>query len=118
MPEVKKPQSAVSRNSIDKNTTHKPLKPQNTFKKPQLCGTEPLPSIPIKEERYRELKGATGKQKPFHGCKAKDHRRIWFDRGTEEWEAYSKDYQAAHSGILPPTNWDGAGSWFNLVGEI
>ena len=32
-------------------------------------------------------------------------------------EEAADDYKQAHSAVEPPVEWDGAGSWFNLMGE-
>ena len=67
--------------------------------------------------------GKAGKQqprkkvKPRHGTKTKDGKRLWLDCGTVEWNQYADDYKTAHSGVLPPTQWESSGSWFNLAGE-
>ena len=63
------------------------------------------------------LNGHSGKTKPRHGIKTKDHKRIWLDRETEEWKQYADDYRSAHKGINPPLQWENSGSWFNLMGE-
>lgn len=119
MPEIiKKPQIAASSPSRYNASTHKPLKPQNTFLKPQLCGTEPLPSRPVKERKINETQsGKTGKQKPRHGAITKDRLRIWLDANTDEFNAYQIDYKNAHNGITQKTQWGESGSWFSLRGE-
>ena len=119
MPEItKKPQSAASTSSMPEQNTHKPLKPQNPFLKPQLCGTEPLPSRPVTERYIKETqRGKSGKQKPRHGATTKDHLRIWLDAGTDEFNAYASDYKSAHNGITPQTQWNASGAWFSLSGE-
>lgn len=62
----------------------------------------------------KTLRGKKGK--PRHGQKTKDGKRIWFDKGTADWQAYADDYTAKHQ-TAPPANWNGAGSWFNYFGE-
>jgi hypothetical protein len=108
MPEIKKPQTAVlnDRNEIKK--------PQNPFLKPQLCGTEPL-ILPTSSKK--DIKVLPGKGKPRHGIKTRDLKRIWFDRDSDEWMQYAQDYRDAHSGLDPPLQWNGGGTWFNLLGE-
>jgi uncharacterized protein YdaU (DUF1376 family) len=65
-----------------------------------------------------EASGQPRKQPPRHGAFTKDHKRVWFNIGTPEWSQYADDYRSHHHGIDPPTQWDGAGSWFNWSGEL
>jgi len=113
MPEVLKPQSAVS--NMETNRTEIKI-PQNQVKIPQLCGTEPLSRTPNSKKDIKELK-KTGRGKPRHLQKTKDGKRLWCDKGTSEWSEYLKDYHKAHEGIDPPMQWDNSGAWFYLVGE-
>jgi len=52
------------------------------------------------------------KQKPRHGARTKDGKRIWFDFGTMEWNAYAAEYRQTHFED-PSVQWKGTGSWFN-----
>lgn len=111
MPEVLKPQSAVSREEIGRTEIKIP---QNQVKIPQLCGTEPLS---LSTNRKKDIKDGNGEGgKPRHGARTKDNR-MWFDKGTSEWNEYAEDYRAAHSGVNPKTYWGDSGSWFYLAGE-
>lgn len=86
--------------------------------------TESRVQSPENIERKKEgddaaKRGEAGKKKkPRHGQKTKFGGRVWFDSGTSEWSAYADNYREAHAGVDPPTDWEGAGSWFNMLGEI
>lgn len=112
IPENEKPQSAVSSSENDRTGIKIP---QNQVKKPQLCGTEP--SLRTIKERKIEGGHSGKKGKPRHGMATKDRRRLWLDHGTIEWNEYARDYRSAHSGIDPPLQWAGSGTWFSLLGE-
>jgi hypothetical protein len=58
------------------------------------------------------------KTKPQHLQQTRDGKRLWCDQGTSEWVAYLNDFKAAHSGVDPKIEWNGAGAWFNTEGEI
>jgi hypothetical protein len=72
----------------------------------------------IERRKNGHLGEKIGKQKPAHGCHTKDRRRVWFDHGTTEWEAYAADFREHHDGRSPRLYWNNSGSWFNWVGEI
>ena len=115
MPTAKKPQIAASTSSMSSTKRHKLLKPQNPFKKPQLCGTEPSLFRPVIRE---DIKGFEGKKgKPRHGAKTRDSARIWIDKDTDEWRAYEADYRQANSNLPPVEQWNGSGAWFSLLGS-
>ena len=63
-------------------------------------------------------KAGRKKTKPRHLQKSKDGIRLWCDKGTIEWVDYISDYHRAHEGVDPPLQWENAGAWFNLAGEI
>ena len=65
-----------------------------------------------------ERKKPSGKQKPCHGQRTKDGKRIWFDVKTSEWIAHANDYREARNGLEPLLQWNESGSWFNAFGEI
>jgi uncharacterized protein YdaU (DUF1376 family) len=82
------------------------------------CQTPAPTPTPIGIASKKEANGQVGgkRGKPRHGQQTKDHRRVWFDRGTPEWKQYAADY-AEHHGHDVSLNWNGAGSWFYLAGE-
>lgn len=57
-----------------------------------------------------------GKTKPRHGQQTKDRRRIWLDKGTDEFNAYAQDYWDTH-GVPIVLLWNESGCWFNWLGE-
>lgn len=74
---------------------------------------------PVSLKKNDVKNGKEGKKtKPHHLSKTKTGGRLWCDIGTSEWRQYADDYRKAHSGVDPKLDWNGAGSWFNLAGEI
>jgi len=67
-------------------------------------------------DKRTQLNGHNLKAKPHHGQSSKKGR-IWFDRGTMEFEAHAADYRDRHYGLEPPMNWNDSGAWFNIKGE-
>lgn len=79
----------------------------------------PLP-LPSKKESKKEANGhASGwvgeKRKPRHGQKTKDGTRVWLNRNTPEWTQYAEAFAERHNGMCPPTQWNGSGTWFNII---
>lgn len=92
---------------------------------PEIANRPP-PSYPTQEGKkeastnYRAGAGLNGHaakpSKPRHGQCA-PRGRIWFDRGTPEFDAHAADYRQAHFGNEPELNWNGTGAWFYSAGE-
>jgi hypothetical protein len=67
-------------------------------------------------EKRTKLNGHNLTSKPRHGQGSKKGR-IWFDRGTMEFDAHAADYRNHHYGLDPPLDWNNTGAWFNIKGE-
>lgn len=89
----------------------------------------PTPT-PTKERKKERLSnGGAGRQggrrgKPRQAIQSKRLERVWFDKGTPEFNAYAADYYEKHGVSVTLEHEDeigvaGAygGAWFNLMGE-
>lgn len=127
MPQIKKPQDAVSSIEHNGNKIKTPQievkEPQNQVKTPQLCGTEPsLRTITTEPSKIDKEKSHSGKEKsqgwtpPKHGQVAMGKNLIYIEKRKEdEWNAYAEDFKRA-KGLDPHPNKDG-GKWFKITGE-
>jgi uncharacterized protein YdaU (DUF1376 family) len=59
--------------------------------------------------------GKEGKRKPRHQQQS-NQGRVWFDVGTDEFNAYAQDYWDRHHAPVPLL-WGSSGAWFNKLGE-
>lgn len=69
-------------------------------------------------DKSNKLPGQISRQhaKPRHG--ARGNGMIWCDHETQDWAAYSRDFQDVKgASIIPETRVGGRGNWFRINGE-